>query len=163
MEEKQTTETKPKKFYKQWWFWVIVILVLLLLASASSEKTTPSETSTPSGTPETASEAPEEAYIDAYDIIKDYVDNTVVADSKYRDKTLEIQGTVADIGKDLIDTPFLTIKGSKFTFEAIRCNFDKADETLLASVEKNQHIVVEGLIIGEKLGTVIMQNCEIIK
>ena len=158
-----TPENKPKekKFYKQWWFWVIVVLTLLLLASASD--TNKSEAPMTSDTPETVSEAPEEAYIDAYDIIKDYVDNTIVADSKYRDKTLEIQGTVADIGKDLIDTPFLTIKGSKFTFEAMRCNFSKDDEVLLASVEKNQHIVIRGLVMGEKLGTVLIQNCEIIK
>lgn len=158
-----TPENKPKekKFYKQWWFWVIVVLTLLLLASASdTDKSTAPMTS---DTPETVSEAPPEAYIDAYDIIKDYVDNTVVADSKYRDKTLEIQGTVADIGKDLIDTPFLTIKGSKFTFEAMRCNFSKDDEVLLASVVKNQHIVIRGLVMGEKLGMVIIQNCEIIK
>lgn len=162
-EQKQTN----KKFYKRWWFWAIVMLVLIILGRASTEKSEqPStvEPTTPDAALETApAEEPETSYIDAYDIISAYVENTVTADSLYRDKTLEIQGKVSDIGKDLIDTPFLTIRGSRFTFEGMRCNFSKADEDLLMNVEKNQDIVVRGKIEGEKLGTVLVSNCEIVE
>jgi len=155
---------KPKnKFYKKWWFWALIILFFIVLGSANKSNQQKSEVDASPDNLETVKNDSPDVYIDAYDIIRDYVDNTVVADSKYRDKTLEIRAFVSDIGKDLVDTPFLMLRGSKFTIEAIRCNFDRSDELLLAPIRKNQEIVVRGLVIGEKFGSVVLQNCEIIE
>jgi len=160
-EEKQIKKEKP--CYKRWWFWLIIVVAIFLFIAATNPQKVQSPTSPDTlETHSEPSEAPESSSIDAYDIIHDYIENTVVADAKYRDKTLEIKGVVSDIGKDLIDVPFLTIRGSKFTFEAMRCNFAKADEPLLANVVKSQEIIVRGNIAGEKLGTVLVTGCKII-
>jgi len=165
MTEEKKCKNKPA--YKRWWFWVVIGFAIIIFISATynqnQEKLQSGGTPDTSETEITQPDTSESSYIDAYDIIKDYVDNTVVADTKYRNKTLEIQGVVNDIGKDLIDVPFLTLRGSKFTFQAMRCNFSKADEPILANVFKNQEIVVRGKIAGEKLGTVLVTGCEIVK
>ncbi len=47
----------------------------------------------------------------ANEIAKAYADNVVTADNKFKDITFNVSGTVADVSKNLIEEPYIRLKG----------------------------------------------------
>ena len=159
MDEK--VETPKKKWYlKKRMFVVYAIFVLLLIGSLSGSK---SSSSTASG--ETQQAVPETAItVTASKLTADYKDNEVAADGKYKDKLLEISGTVDTIGKDILDTPYIAFQTDNQyeIVNRVQCMFGKDDIATLSQVTKGQKITLRGTGAG-KLGNIEVKGCKIVK
>lgn len=124
--------------------------VFLALASDTKEKDKEKE----------VKKAAVTAKITAPNLLKEYKDNEVRADGKYKGKVLEVSGTVDGIGKDLMDTMYVSLKGD--VIFGIQCMFAKKHESKLASLKKGQEITLKGKCTG-KMGNVILRGCMLVE
>ncbi len=103
------------------------------------------------------SDTPPLHVIDAYKIIGDYHNNEVGADQKYKGKIFIVHGAIAEIGKDIMGTPFVRIGGD---LKFIQCLFE--DGSPLANLNKGDDIKISGSCDGIAFGmSIIFKNCEI--
>jgi hypothetical protein len=152
----ENQEIKPKKkLYKRWWFWVLMFFLFLFIISL----TTPSKPVPPPSSPQQPENLPPPLKISALQLSEEYNANKVAADQKYEDKILEVSGTIDSIGKDILDTPYVTLKGREFSIFGVQCMFDKSQEDKLAKLVKDQSITITGKVSGELIGNIILRNC----
>lgn len=113
--------------------------------------------------PATETQPEEVIKVSAIRLSEEYDANKVAADVKYKSKTLEISGIVNSIGKDILDTPYVTLKGREYSLFGVQCMFGKADEPKLATLSKGQNITLRGKVSGELVGNIVARGCQIIE
>ncbi len=100
--------------------------------------------------------------VDYKALYKDYEANPIKADAKYRDKKLKLTGTIADIDRDIAQSPYITFNVDEYGAKSIKMAFDN-DETV-AALKKGQKVTVEGICGGTFASTVVtINNCETVK
>ena len=100
---------------------------------------------------------------DAESLFAAYEANEVSADQRYKDKWLDVSGTIDAIGKDVVDSMYVTLRsGDEFQIGNVQCMFDDKHQSQLASLRKGQKVTLSGLCSG-KFGNVILRQCEIVK
>jgi amino acid permease len=153
-------DVSKKKFYKKWWFWVLAVVVLFIVIGISGGSKTPSQ----SGENAVANNVPQKEAIKvtATTLSNDYSANEVSADQKYKTNLVEISGIVYSIGKDILDTPYVSLKGDQYGVMNIQCMFSKNNETELAQVTKGQNITLLGTVSG-KMMNILVNDCKIVK
>lgn len=160
-------EKSKKKFYKRWWFWAIVIVVLYVIGNSASK---PSDNiqSTAGQPVKDQTEKPkavEESVIKvtALQLYADYEANEVAADAKYKNKIVEVSGVINNIGKDIMDTPYVSLNSDpKTTIFTVQCMFPKSGQEQLTALSKDSDIVLKGKVSG-KMGNIIINECSIVK
>lgn len=157
---------KNKPWYKKWWFILIcVIFVLYLIGSlANTDKkntTSKNVTEDANNTPNQQQKTEVTIKVTSQQLINDYEKNEVAADQKYKDKMVEITGIVETIGKDILDTPYVSLKaGSEYSITSVQCMFQKTEEGELAKLSKNQSVVLTGRLSGKTLN-ILVNDCKI--
>ena len=113
---------------------------------------------TDSGAQKVASQAA--AYtLTADQLYSEYDSNQVAADAKYKDKVVEISGSIGGIGKDITDTAYVIIGGTGM-LNGVQCMFPKGQETAIGNLSKGQQITAKGEV-SSKIGNVLVRNCTI--
>ena len=104
---------KPKKpIYKRWWVWVLGFVVLIIIISASGDPA-PEQSSTTTTKLDSSTQVQPAAVetpttkVTATQMLADYEANEVAADQKYKGNMVEVSGTIKNIGKDILDTPYV--------------------------------------------------------
>lgn len=139
-------ETKPKKpFYKRWWFIAIVVFFALgVIGSMLDDSGGPSgSTGAPQNVNSSKEPELETIKVSAQQLYAEYKENEVAADQKYKGKTLEISGTINNIGKDIIDNPYITLDVDEL-IASVQCSFKKSEEDVVANLKKGQEVIVIG-------------------
>lgn len=166
MDNQQT----KKPIFKKWWFWVIVVIVVFMIIGSLSGNQ-PTTTSSTNETTQTNSNnqqvknEPKEVVkptiqVSATEISQAYTDNEVSADNKYKNQIVEITGVIDTIGKDILNTPYITLKGSQAFLADVQCMFpDKAMQEKLANLSKGQKITVIGKVSGKVVMNVLINDC----
>lgn len=162
----QTLPEKRKSWVKRHPILTTIgVLFVIGLIGSSLDKSPDTKTvpdSTSSAQTETKKE-PESIKITSSAMVKEYIANEVSADTKYKGKLVEISGTIKDIGKDIVDTPYIIIESNPSDyFTQIQCMFSKSDVETVGSLQKNTAVVAQGEVSG-KLGNVLIRECKIIK
>lgn len=139
----------------------LVSLVMLGMSTPSKESESTTNTATTPNKEEQANK--EYIKVSAVQLSEDYNANQVLADAKYKNKSLEISGIIDSIAKDILDTPFVSLKGRETSFFGVQCMFGKADEPKLATLSKGQSIVLRGEVSGELIGNVLVSGCQIVE
>ncbi len=129
-----------KKFYKRSWFWVLAVIVFfIIIGSSGSDKVVTTASVQEQAIPEPA------VQVLATKLASDYEANEVSADTKYKGKILEVTGTIQNIGKDILDTPYVALSdGTQYSITSIQCMFDKSDQDQLATLKKDTKITLRG-------------------
>ena len=157
-----------KKVYQQWWFWVIVVIIGLgIIGSLGRDTTqTTSSNTSKSNTVQTSSKSEEEIIELDYNVLyKEYQDNAIAADGKYKGKILQLEGKIEKINREIAGNPFVTFRvGEEYSFKDVRLTFKKSEEEKVSKLAKGQTITVKGKCSGQLVtGTVSLHDCEIIK
>lgn len=155
-----------KPIYKRWWVWALGIIVLFIIIGAASGGGSDSSSNTKDSASGAASQSQAEPAtaaikVDAKKLNADYEANEVSADNQYKGEIIEVSGTIKDIGKDILDNPYVSFENGNNIF-GVQCMFDKSDATALASLSKAQKITLTGKVSG-KLGNVIINDCKIVQ
>lgn len=149
-------------------FILVVVLLGIIGATVSTGSVSDVNSNSDSDTANNGSEntsvpTEEEAIVvSAVQLSREYDDNKVAADAKYEDKIVEVSGIVNDIGKDILDDPYVTLEGISTSLFGIQCMFPRGDESQLASLSKGQSITLQGRVSGELVGNVILRGCSIV-
>jgi len=154
-------DASKKKFYKKWWFWVLVVVVLFIIIGASGGSKTPSQSGN-SATVTSNVPQKEAIKVSATTLVSDYGANEVSADQKYKTNLVQVSGIIQSIGKDILDNPYISLKGDQYGVINIQCMFSKNSETELAQVTKGQNITLSGTVSG-KMMNIIVNDCKIVK
>lgn len=117
--------------------------------SSSSESSSNASSTTPS--------EPAAINVSASELVSDYNANEVSADDKYKGKVLAISGTVDSIGKDIMDTPYVTLHVDNDLL-GVQCMFDNQYKAALSKLHKGQRIRLHGTCKGKTLN-IILADC----
>ena len=99
--------------------------------------------------------------VSAETLIREYEANEVAADVAYKGKRLAVFGKVESIGKDILDTPYVTLSSNgEHAFASVQCMFDDAAIGHLSTLTKGVSVTVEGTCDG-KLGNVLLKDCSL--
>lgn len=144
----------------------VVVVVLLIVAGVVGSKNLPTSNTTRDGSQTAPAEKQvkkEVIRVSAVQLSEEYDANKVAADTKYKGKSLEISGVIDSIGKDIVDTPYVTLKGRELSLFGVQCMFSKADEPKLATLSKGRGITLRGEVSGELIGNVLVRDCQIVE
>lgn len=98
--------------------------------------------------------------IDYQTLYKDYMDNPINADNKYKGKRLLITGKIYRIDREINQDPFITFSIDEYGLKEIRMDFNKEEESKIAELAKEQTVTVEGTCNGTLLSTsVVLDDC----
>jgi hypothetical protein len=164
------SQVKKKKWYLRWWMWIIYIIVIIIILTSlgnsgsnhSSSVNTSSQTSvnTPVSTP-AQSQAP--IVVSASALSSAYKSNQVSADTKYKGNLVQVTGTIYNIGKDILNNPYVQLQNSEYDPMGVQCMFSQSDESTLANLSKGQTVTLQGTVSGEEIVDVIVDGCQIVK
>ena len=129
----------------------IASLVTLIVFSILAVGSTESE----EDTKEVQSKAPSYT-LSANQLYREYENNEVSADAKYKGKIVIVSGKIQDVGKDIMDEPYIVIGGEGF-LDGVQCSFAKSQESSIARLSKGQNVKVKGEVSG-KMGNVQIEN-----
>ena len=124
--------------------------------SSSPTSSTPSPSSSDDSSSSSSSE-PAAIAVSANQLSSAYNANEVSADDKYKDKVLEVTGTVDSIGKDFTDTSYVTLQASGDIL-GVQCMFDDQYKSQLSKLQKGQRIRLRGTCKGKTLN-VLLADC----
>lgn len=161
-----TTQEKKKRgigFYMLVGLGVLVVLSVLTNkdkgnSPARNTASTPSA-SRPAPEPPTPPTPPTiDAKVSAKELFKAYENNEIAADGRYKGKLLEVSGKIDNIGKDLLDTPYITLEVGEFQIMGVQAFFDDDSLSKLASLSKGQGVTLQCRCDG-KFGNVMLKEC----
>ena len=99
--------------------------------------------------------------ITAADLFAAYSENEVAANGKYKDKKLQITGTINHIGTDILDRVYITLEAGEMLY-SVQCYFVDSDEAAkVAELRKGDTITLIGVCEGMSLNVMVRQ-CEIL-
>jgi hypothetical protein len=87
-----------------------------------------------------------------------YKANEVAADAEYKGKIVVVSGIVRDIGKDILDSPYIVL-GGQGLLDGVQCMFPSAGNSPVAKIGKGQKVSVRGRVAG-KMGNVLLKDCQ---
>lgn len=163
MEEKKTRVKKP--IFKKWWFWVIIVIIVIGAIGSNGSKDKDVQQASGSKQEDKKQAEKKEEIIETIEISADdlysaYKENEVAADQKYKNKMLEISGTVNSIGKDITDTIYITLETGEL-LNSVQCYFKNSEADAVASLSKGQEITVIGKCTGLTLTNVMIKESKI--
>ena len=142
----------PKEF--GWLVPVSIVLILVFWAAANYKQSSPNPTAA-----EQSSNSPEASYtLSADSLYREYEENEVAADAKYKGRVIIVSGIIQDIGKDFTDTAYviLAVEG----LFGVHCMYAKGEEFSVAQLSKGQQITIKGVVSGKMIGNVVIQECK---
>lgn len=97
--------------------------------------------------------------IKAPSLVAAYVSNEVAADKNYKGKEFFVEGVIDDIGKDILNDIYITLK-SEEALRSVQCLID--DEDVVSDLRKGQKVTIYGKCNGLMMN-VIMKDCKLVK
>lgn len=154
-------ETKnPNWFAKHKVLTVIIVLIILgTIGSLSSQSGNKNNvTNSNKQVVDNTTKPKEEAInITAKELMNKYESNQIDADNLYKGKLLNISGNVGTIGKDILDTPYITLEVSG-SFTSVQCMLNEAEMDKASKLKKGDPIIAEGRVNGYIMN-VIVKDC----
>lgn len=134
--------SRPWYKKKRWWLAGLVIVGIIAAVSGGGGNETPTATDTPkaSDTPKAKPVA-----VKAATIIKEFEDNELAADAKYKGKMLKVTGVVDKIDAEFLDEDQYVLRlggGSDFELVTVNCNDMSTEE--LSTINKGDSVTVIG-------------------
>ena len=105
--------------------------------------------------PKVTSDSNPSVTISASKLYKEYNENEIAADEKYKGKIIEVTGVIRDIGNDIMDNAYITLVGNEY-FGDIQCYFN--EKSVVAKLSKGKRITVIGSCSGLMINVQI-NNC----
>ena len=99
-----------------------------------------------------------EVIISAETLIKDYRENEVSADDKYKNKIIEVTGVVSQVKKESL-TRIIVILQKPKTYWGVRCQLNKEYKDEAGELRTGDEITIIGKCAGIKYRSPYLRNC----
>jgi len=177
----QTQNALTKKpWYKKWWVIVIGVFILLSIIGNSSEdksnkQATQEEKKQPAQNTEVASvnkneEKPAEPAAKAAPqvtvtgavISKDYSENEVSADEKYKGKLIELSGKVYSVDNGTFDNEIIIkLSDGKYDMSGAMCYMKDTEKSKVLAFKKGQQVTLIGTGNSATIGSPMLKDCTV--
>lgn len=109
---------------------------------------------------ENKKEVPKEAVIKvtARELYAKYEANEIKADEQYKSKLLEVSGVVESIGNDILENPYISLKGND-VIGVVQCMLADSEKSKASELSKGQSVVMEGRNSGKTIMNIILRDC----
>jgi len=139
---------------------IFFVLVIISAAFSSGDKengasSAPEQAQTTKETPVKLSGIK----ISASQLYAAYTANEIKADDMYKNKILEVSGSVSSIGKDIMDNPYVVLKTSDL-LGGIQCMLTDEEKSKAGKLSKGNLITVVGKNTG-KMMNILLDECSI--
>jgi hypothetical protein len=100
-------------------------------------------------------------HLNARELVMAYDQNEVAADRSYKGKTIVVEGSVDRVGKDILDTMYVSLSGPENSFRSVQCLFEDEHEAQLSNLHPGQRVQVVGRCDGLMMN-VLVKDCQIV-
>lgn len=165
--------TLPRKKRRFWWLWIVAALVIIYAIGSSSngdKSTTTASTSNQAAVPAANQATPAEVTpaptpvqaidITAAQLYKEYDENELAADDKYKGKILRVSGKVSSIDQDILNSLYVTLETGDYNIFSIQCYFDDSKRQQLTALKKGGKATIIGRCDGWS-GNILLKDCTI--
>lgn len=140
----------------------LIVITAIIEPSGGSGNAVAADTNSATQQASSESLTAEAVNIDYKTLYKDYEDNAISADKKYRGKKLVLTGAIANIDRDIGQNPYITFNLDEYGAQSIKMSFD--DDDTVAALKKGQKVTVVGTCGGTFASTIVVLNdCAIVK
>lgn len=101
-----------------------------------------------------------ETTVAAEELVNLYSANQVAADRRFKGKYIRVTGAIDELGKDIMNCPYVNLTAGTRQVRRAQCVFEKSDEAALAALKKGQRISIVGRCDG-LMGNVLVRMCRI--
>lgn len=135
----------------------ILFLAVILGCSGANKN---ASTSTANQSPATNAPTEKPIAVQAKALTKEYDDNELAADAKYKDKMLAVSGKVSNIAETMGNVT-VQLEGHNIA-KNVMCSFDEAEKANVAKLKKGQQVTLSGKGDGMTAGLYVgLQGCKI--
>jgi hypothetical protein len=171
-EQAKNAQTK-KPWYKKWWVITIgVIFVLYAVGSNGSKNTntTQSQGKTETKTADTQetkkSAEPEktapEVTITSANLSKEYSENEVAADQKYKGKIIEVSGKITSVDNGISDNEMIVrLSDGKYDINNAWCYTQESERDKVLTFKKGQQVTLIGKGDSATLNSPVLKDCRV--
>ena len=99
--------------------------------------------------------------VTAVQLYKEFDDNQIAAKKKYGGQRYQITGTVDDIGRDILDTTYVTLKTGDPMW-SVQCMFSRDEEDAVGALSKGDRVSIEGEIADLETFNVIVRYSQVV-
>lgn len=93
-------------------------------------------------------------------LVKDYTDNEVSADAKYKGKLLEISGKVSGVTNGSFDNEMVVrLSDSEYDFNAPSCSMEESEKEKVLTIKKGQTVTLIGIGDSATIGSPVLKKC----
>lgn len=147
---------------------VILVLILLgMIGSAGGNKSKKADTGTDSEKKTEASVAePEkttpEVKVTSANLIKEYSENEVAADTKYKGKLVEVSGKVSGVDNGTFDNEMIVkLSDGQYDFNNAWCYMKDSERDKVLAFKKGQQTTLIGTGDSATIGYPVLKNCSV--
>jgi hypothetical protein len=101
--------------------------------------------------------------VSAEDLDDAFEDNVDAANAKYKDKVIEVTGTVHKIDRSDSSAVTVELRSGEKDDDTIDCDFLPANAGEVAALKKGESVVIRGTCVGRVKGTVTLERCSLVK
>lgn len=136
--------------------WPVKIFLALIVVGIFGAFIGNNTNSTSSAQKEAERPVVEAISITAEQLYKEYEANEVAADQKYKNKILNLSGTIRDIGKTIGDKPYINLATGRFSHQVMVSFPAKIYDNQLATYSNGMQLDLTGKCGGMTLGMVMI-------
>lgn len=139
----------------------LVVLGAIIGSSGSSDKTETKSTGT--DTTESTPQAQITQKVEMTAFVKEFDENQLAAEEKYKGRLVEFNGYVKNISEDILGSPFLAINPNTDQYyygTYIQCFFKEKSE--LTSLKNGQRVTAQGKVDSQTLGNIVLKECKVV-
>lgn len=135
---------------------IIIVLSIIAVANGENEVNNGNNTIPTQGSVIEQPNNEEIIEVDYNTLHKEYMDNPIAADAKYKGKILSLTGNVDSIDREIAGNTYITFQvGASYDFQNIRITFKKSEEEKVAQLKKGQTVTIKGKCNGTLLSTTV--------
>lgn len=165
------TQNAPikKPFYKKWWFIAIAIIILYAIGSSAIKDANKTSQTTPSQdnqevTKEEKTKEPEKLVpqitITSVELSKEYSENEVAADAKYKGKLIEISGKIYSIDNGISDNEIIIrLSDGKYDINNSWCYMNESEREKAIALKKGQQVTLIGKGDSATMSSPVLKDC----
>lgn len=141
---------------------ILLALILIFISGSMTGKETINEARNSVKQEATINENKQKeiVQISAMVLTREYEENAIATEDKYKDKILEVSGIIESIDRDILSTAYITLKGANY--RSVQCMFPLSEEKSLGVLKKGQSVVVRGEVSGELIN-VLLKGCKVVQ
>ncbi len=139
------------------WQWALILVVVLLLIGLLSDDEKKDITVHQSIQAEEEAGEVDVLRVLPSSLLLAYTTNEIAADNTYKGRLVQITGIIEDIGKDIMDNAYLTVRAGNDQYEFRKIQVFTADMIAISRLSRGEQVTITGRVDGLLVNVIIRE------